>query len=79
MEKTAHSNIMVRLESLLVKWEGAITAVVTLCAIAAIFLGIVWLFVGKDSLLFVVLGFSSCYLIGTNFWKFREKRFAMKN
>lgn len=78
MKKTAYfPSIMVRLEPLLIKWEGIITAIVTLCAIAAIVLGIVWVFLGKDILLFIVLGFSSCYLIGKNFWRFREKRFSM--
>jgi hypothetical protein len=80
MEKTAHfPRNMIRPESLLIKWEGVITAFVALCAVVAIFLGIVWLFVGKDKLLFIVLGFSLCYLIGRNFWRFRDKRFAMKN
>lgn len=76
MEKTAYfpSN-MIRFESLLIKWEGVITAIVTLCAIVAIVLGIVWLFLRKDILLFIVLGFSSCYLIGRNFWRFRDERF----
>jgi len=75
MEKTAYfpSN-MVRLESLLIEWERVITAIVTLCAIVAIALGIVWLFLRKDILLFIVLGFSSCYLIGRNFWRFRDER-----
>jgi hypothetical protein len=80
MEKTAYfPGNMIRPESLLIKWEGVITAIVTLCAIVAMVLGIVWLFVGKDILLFIVLGFSSGYLIGRNFWRFRDERFAQGN
>jgi hypothetical protein len=80
MEKRAYlPNMTIRLECLLVKWEGAITAFVTLCAIVAIVLGIVWLFLRKDILLFIVLGFSSCYLIGRNFWRFRDERFPWGN
>lgn len=79
MEKTTClPSIMIRLEYLLVKWEGVITVLVTLCAIAAIILGIVWLFLGKDILLFILLGFSACYLIGRNFWKFRDERFPLE-
>jgi hypothetical protein len=37
------------------------------------------LFLRKDILLFIVLGLSSCYLIGKNFWGFRDKRFDLKN
>jgi len=74
MEKTAYlPSIMIRRERLLVKWEGVITTLVALCAVVAIVLGIVWLFLRKDNLLFVVLGFSSCYLTGKNFWRFRDR------
>jgi hypothetical protein len=80
MEKTTClPSIMIRLEYLLVKWEGVITVLVTLCAIVAIVLGIVWLFLGKDILLFILLGFSASYLIGRNFWKFRDERFPLRN
>ena len=80
VEKTVYfPSDTIRLECLLVRWEGVITALVTLCAIVAIVLGIVWLFVGKDTLLFIVLGFSACYLIGRNFWKFRDERFPVGN
>ena len=68
MEKTAYlPSTTIKLGDLLLKWEGVITALVTLCAVAAIALGIVWLFLRKDALLFTVLGFSSCYLIGRTF------------
>jgi hypothetical protein len=80
MEKTAYlPNTTVKLEALLVKWETVITALVTLCAVLAIVLGIVWLFLRKETLLFTVLGFSSCYLIGRNFWRFRDERFLREN
>jgi ABC-type branched-subunit amino acid transport system permease subunit len=80
MEKTVYlPSIMLRFERLLVRWEGAITALVTLCAVVAIVLGIVWLFLRKDSLLFATLGFSFCYLIGRNFWRFRSQRISLEN
>jgi hypothetical protein len=73
------SSIMIRFEHFLVRWNGIITALVTLCAITAIVFGIVWMFLRKDTLLFIVLGLSSCYLIGKNFWGFRDKRFDLNN
>jgi hypothetical protein len=80
MEKTAYlPSMTIRLRDLLIKWEGVITALVTLCAVAAIALGILWLFLRKDTLLFTVLGFSSCYLIGRKFWRFRPQRLAVEN
>jgi len=66
--------ITIKLQYLLVKWEGVITAIVTLCAIFAILSGIVWLIVRKNNLLILLLGLSSCYLIGKKFWKFRDER-----
>ena len=72
-------NMTTQMESRLLRWEGVITALVALCAMIAIVLGIVWLFLKKDMLLFTVLGFSSCYLIGKNFWKFRPQRISMEN
>jgi hypothetical protein len=80
MERTAYlPNTTVKLEALLVKWETVITALVTLWAVIAIVLGIIWLFLRKDTLLFTVLGFSLCYLIGRNFWRFRDERFPMRH
>ncbi len=80
MEKTAYlPSTTVRLEALLASWEGVITVLVTLCAVVAIVLGIVWLFLRKDTLLFTVLGFSSCYLIGRKFWRFRFQRLFVEN
>ena len=74
MESTGHlPTITIKLEALLVKWEGVITLLVPLCAVMAIALGIIWMFIRKDTLLFVSLGFSSCYLIGRNFWRFRSR------
>jgi hypothetical protein len=70
MEKTIYlPRITVKFEDLLAKREGVATALVTLCAVLAITLGVVWLFLRKEPLLFAVLGFSACYLIGRNFWK----------
>jgi len=80
MEKTVYfPSITIRLEALLTKQEGIITALVALCAVVAIFLGIVWLFLRKDTLLFATLGFSFCYLIGRNFWRFRSRRLSIEN
>jgi hypothetical protein len=80
MKRTAYlPSITVRLEALLANWAKVITALVTLCAVIAIALGIVWLFLRKDPLLFIVLGFSSCYLIGRNFRRFKDKRFPVGN
>jgi len=80
MEKMASlPGTTIKLGDLLVKWEGVITALVTLCAVVAIALGILWLFLRKDNLLFVMLGFSACYLIGRNFWKFRSQRISFEN
>ena len=80
IEKTAYfPSITIKHEAFLLKWEGVITVSVTLCAVVAIVLGIVWLFLRKDTLLFTVLGFSACYLAGRNFWKFRDERFPGGN
>jgi hypothetical protein len=80
MEKTAYfPRFTIKIEDRLFKWERVITAMVTLCAVIAIVLGIVWLFLRKDTLLFTVLGFSACYLTGRNFWKFRDERFPRGN
>ena len=80
MEKKVYvPNITTQTESRLLRWEGVITALVTLCAMIAIVLGIVWLFLKKDTLLFTVLGFSSCYLIGKNFWRFRDREMPLEH
>jgi ABC-type branched-subunit amino acid transport system permease subunit len=80
MEKTVYlPSFTIKLEALLLKWEGVITAVVALCAVVAIILGIIWLFLRKDNLLFVMLGFSSCYLIGRKFWRFRPQGLSLEN
>jgi hypothetical protein len=74
MKETDYSpTIRVKFQYLLVKWEGVITAIVALCAILAILSGIVWLVSRKNSLIILLLGLSSCYLIGKNFWKFRNR------
>ncbi len=80
MERTVYpSSMTIKLEDPLLRRERIITALVTLCAVIAIVLGIVWLFLRKDTLLFTTLGFSGCYLIGRNFWKFRSRRMFLDN
>jgi hypothetical protein len=80
MEKTIYlPRITIKFEDLLAKREGVITALVTLCAVAAIVLGIVWLFLRKEPLLFAVLFFSACYLIGRNFGRFRSQRLPVES
>ena len=79
MQKTAHYPIItIKLQYLMVKWEGVITAIVALCAILAILSGIAWLVARKTSLLFILLGLSSCYLIGKNFWRFRDREIRLE-
>jgi hypothetical protein len=80
MEKTSYlPSPTIKLGDLLVKWEGVLTALVALCAVVAIAIGILWLFLRKDTLLFTVLGFSSCYLLGRKFWRFRPQRLSIEN
>jgi len=80
MKETDYSpRLRIKLQYLLVKWEGVITAIVTLCAILAILSGIVYLISRKNSLLIFSLGLSSCYLIGKNFWKFRDKGMPLEH
>jgi hypothetical protein len=80
MERTAYlPSIMIKRERLLVKWERVITSLVALCALVAIVLGIVWLFLRKDDLLFIMLGFSSCYLVGRKLWRFRPQRLSVED
>ena len=74
MKETDYSpTIRIKFQYLLVKWEGVITAIVALCAISAILSGIVWMISRRNSLIILLLGLSSCYLIGKNFWRFRDK------
>jgi hypothetical protein len=80
MEKTMYlPRFAIKFDDLLAKREGVVTALVTLCGILAISLGIVWLFLRKEPLLFAVLGFGACYLIGRNFWKFRSRGFSVES
>ena len=80
MEKTTYlPNTTVRLEAHMAKWKSAMTALVMLCAVAAIFIGIVWLFLRKDILLFATLGFGACYLIGRDFWRFGSRSFSTRD
>lgn len=71
--------IRIKLQYVLVKWEGVITAIVALCAILAILSGIVWLILRKNNLLILLLGLSSCYFIGKNFWRFRNKGMPLEH
>ena len=52
MEKTAF--LLNIIEYLLVEWKVVIIAFITFCAMLAIVLGIVWLFLRKDILPFIV-------------------------
>jgi hypothetical protein len=80
MEETAYSPmIRIKFQYLLVKWEGVITAIVALCAVLAILSGIVWLISRKNSQLILLLSLSSCYLIGKNFWRFRNKEMTLEH
>lgn len=54
----------------LVKWEEVITFFTVLCALSAIGLGVIWLFLREMALLYFMMGFSSFYFIGKKFWKF---------
>jgi hypothetical protein len=74
MKETDYSpTIRIKFQYLLIKWEGVITAIVALCAILAILSGIVWLISRRNSLIILLLGLSSCYLMGKNFWRFRDR------
>jgi hypothetical protein len=53
-------------ESISIEWERILGILAAFCGIAAIALGIVWIILRKDFLLFLVLGFSSSYFIGRN-------------
>lgn len=66
------SHLRTKIVYLLVKWEEAITLITVLCAISAIGLGMVWLFLKETVLLYMSMGFSSCYFIGKKFWRFRR-------
>lgn len=56
-----------------VKWEEIFTLATVLCALSAIGSGILWLFLKKATLLYMLVGFSSGYFVGKNFWKFRHE------
>ncbi len=80
MEKAADGpTITIKLQYLMVKWERVITAIVVLCAILAILSGVAWMVIRKNSLLVILLSLSSCYLIGKNFWKFRDKGLPLED
>jgi len=80
MGKTVYfPSITTNMEGLLLKWERVITVLVALCAVVAIILGIVWLFLRKDTLLFATLGLGACYLIGRDFGRFRSQGLSAGN
>jgi hypothetical protein len=54
------------LTSFSIEWDRILGILAALCGIAAIILGIVWMILRKDFLLFIVLGLSSGYFIGRN-------------
>ena len=66
------SHMRTKIFYLLVKWEEVITFITTLCAVSAIILGVVWIAIRREYLLFAMLGSSGCYLIGRKCWKFRD-------
>ncbi len=66
------SPIKKRMVHFLVKWEEAFTFITVLCAVSAIASGIVWLFLQKNLLLYLLIGFSSGYFLGRRSWKFRD-------
>ena len=69
---TQPSHMRTKMVYLLVKWEEVITFLTVLCAISAIGLGVIWLFLKEMVLLYIGLGFSSFYFVGKKFWKFRD-------
>jgi hypothetical protein len=66
------SHLRTKIVYLLVKWEEAITFLAVFCAISAIGLGVIWLFLREMVLLYIVMGLSSFYFVGKKFWKFRD-------
>ena len=66
------SHIRTKIVYLSVKWEEVITLLTALCAVTAIGLGVVWLFLREMVLLYLVMGLSSFYFVGKKFWKFRD-------
>jgi hypothetical protein len=66
------SHIKTKIVYLLVKWEDVITFLIVLCAVSAIGLGVIWLFLREMVLLYIVMGLSSFYFIGKKIWKFRD-------
>ena len=66
------SHLRTKFVYLLVKWEEVITFLTVLCALSAIGLGVIWLFLREMVLLYLVMGFSSFYFLGKKFWKFRD-------
>jgi hypothetical protein len=66
------SHMRTKIVYLLVKWEEVITFLTVLCAVSAIGLGVIWLFLREMVLLYIVMGLSSFYFVGKQFWKFRN-------
>ena len=68
----SRSHLRTKIVYLLVKWEEVITFLTVLCALSAIGLGVIWLFLREMVLLYIVMGLSSFYFVGKKFWKFRD-------
>ena len=66
------SHIRTKIVYLSVKWEEVITFLTALCAVSAIGLGAIWLFLREMVLLYFVMGLSSFYFVGKKFWRFRD-------
>jgi hypothetical protein len=66
------SHIRTKIVYLSVKWEEVITFLTALCAVSAIGLGVIWLFLREMVLLYFVMGLSSFYFVGKKFWRFRD-------
>jgi hypothetical protein len=66
------SHIRTKIVYLSVKWEDVITFLTALCAVSAIGLGVIWLFLREMVLLYFVMGLSSFYFVGKKFWRFRD-------
>lgn len=67
------SPLKTKIVYLLAKREEVITFFTILCAVSAIGSGIAWLFLKEKPLLYMLMGFSSFYFVGKNFWKFRHE------
>ena len=70
---TAESTLF---ETFLIKREQLITVLVTLCGVLAILFGVGWCLMKRDLLLYPYVALYLAYLIGQNYWKFRDRNDA---